>query len=76
MVFDYTGDVCVCKNGVGQTGAGCLVIGAEKCASCDALQVYNQSRENQVYSSVLDCALFVGGHNGLSLATCVRKHSE
>ena len=36
MVLDCTGNTCVCKNGVGQTGAGCPAIGAEKCASCDA----------------------------------------
>jgi len=44
MVFDCTGNTCVCKNGVGQTGAGCPAIGAEKGASCDAGFTINHER--------------------------------
>ena len=33
--FGVLGNTCICNNGVAQTGAGCLVDGDAKCASCD-----------------------------------------
>ena len=33
--FDLVANSCTCKNGVGETGAGCPAHGAVKCASCN-----------------------------------------
>ena len=55
MVCECTGNTCVCKNGVGQTGVGCPAIGAEKCASCNAGFIINHERTKCIRTCACMC---------------------
>ena len=57
VLLDSIGNTCVCKNGVGQTGAGCPAIGAEKCASCDAGFTINRERTKCIRTCAWLCVV-------------------
>ena len=42
---------CTCDNGVPQTGAGCLVVGAAECSSCNAGWTINRDRTECIRTS-------------------------
>ena len=64
---DYTANKCACKNGVAQSGSGCAVDGAAKCAFCSTGWTINHDKTE----CICTCAHFCKGkYNLLRACSC------